>query len=210
MIRILIADDHPIIRSGLRQIIADEFDMKVICEAENAEEMFLALKKEKPDIIVLDISMPGMSGIEALEILHRDFGKIPVLVLSGMPEEHYGLRIIKSGGSGYLHKESAPVELVKAIRQIINGNHYLSPSLSDQVINNLEKKDVKFPHQRLSNREFEVMCLIASGKSVTQIAETLFLSPKTVSTYRCRILEKMNMKNNSELTHYSIKNNLTK
>ena len=208
MIKILIADDHPIIRFGLKQIIADEFDMKVICEAENANVMFEFIKNEMPDIIILDISMPGMSGIEAMEILHRDYKDIPILVLSAMPEEQFGLRILKAGASGYLHKESAPEELIKAIRKIINGGHYLTSKLSDQLVNNINQKDFHSLHQGLSSREFEIMCRIASGKTVGQIAEELFLSVKTISTYRSRILEKMNLQNNAELTHYCIKNGL--
>jgi DNA-binding NarL/FixJ family response regulator len=208
MIKILIVDDHPIIRSGLKQIIADEYDMKVVFEAENANVMFDFIEKESVDIIILDISMPGMSGIEAMEILSRSYKNIPVLVLSGMPEKQYGLRILKIGASGYLHKESAPDELVKAIRIIVNGGHYLSSGLSGQLIDNIGKKDVRNIHQRLSNREFEIMCRIASGKTVGEIADEILLSVKTVSTYRSRILEKMDMKNNAELTHYCIKNGL--
>ena len=208
MFNILIADDHPIIRSGLKQILADESDMNVVCEAETALIMFDLLKNCEVDIIVLDISMPGMSGVEAMEILHREYKKIPVLILSGMAEAQYGVRILKAGASGYLNKESAPDELVKAIRKILAGGHYLTSKLSDQLVDDLDKKEVQLIHQRLSNREFDVLCKIASGKTVGQIAEELFLSVKTVSTYRTRLLQKMNMSTNAELTHYCIKNGL--
>jgi len=210
MIKILIADDHPIIRSGLKQIISDESDMIITYETENANAIFDYIKKEPVDIIILDISMPGMSGIEALEILRRNYKHIPVLILSGMSEKQYGFRILKIGASGYLHKESAPEELVKAIRIIIKGGHYLSSKLSDQLVDHFNNNDVQFIHQRLSNREFEIMCKIASGKTVGDIAGELILSVKTVSTYRSRILEKMAMNNNAELTHYCIKNDLVK
>ena len=208
MIKIIIADDHPIIHSGLKQIIYEEIDMEVTCEAENASALFENLKKVKVDLIILDISMPGMSGVEAMEILHRDFPEIPVLVLSAMPEDQYGIRLLKCGASGFLHKDSAPDELVKAIRQIISGNRYVSSSLSNYLLKYMDGKNIEHPHQKLSNREFEVMCRIASGNTVTQIAGELFLSVKTISTYRNRILQKMNMKNSSEITHYCIKNKL--
>lgn len=208
MIKILIADDHPIIRSGLKQIICDEPDMEVLCEAENANVMFDWLKKVGVDIIILDISMPGMSGIEALEILRREYKAIPILVLSGMSEEQFGLRLLKAGASGYLHKESAPDELVIAIRKIISGSHYISSKLADRMLDDIDKKETDFLHQRLSDREFEVMCKIASGKTAGEIADEMCLSIKTISTYRSRLLTKMMMNNNSELTHYCIKNGL--
>jgi len=208
MIKIVIVDDHPIIRSGLKQIVAEDAEMRIVCEAENASAMFDYLNKGNADIIILDISLPGMSGIEAMEILHNDYKKIPVLILSGMAEEQYGLRILKAGASGYLHKESAPDELLHAIRKIINGGHYLSSKLSDQLVDNIDNADYVQLHKKLSNREFEIMCKIAAGKTVGQIADELFLSVKTISTYRSRLLEKMSMHNNSEITNYCIKNRL--
>ncbi|MBU2445036.1 MAG: response regulator transcription factor [Bacteroidetes bacterium] len=208
MIKVLIADDHPIIRNGLKQILADENDISVVAEAENAQQVFAYLDKNKVDILVLDISMPGISGLEAMEIIHRTNPKLPILFLSARPEEQYGIRILKAGGAGYLHKESAPEELIKAIRKIVGGGRFISPKLAEQLAGGLDHINRKQLHESLSNREYELMCMIASGKTVSQIAEQLFLSVNTISTYRRRILNKMNMNTNSELTYYCIKNGL--
>jgi DNA-binding NarL/FixJ family response regulator len=208
MIKVLIADDHPIIRSGLKQILADENDISVVAEAENAQQVFVYLDKNKVDILILDISMPGISGLEAMEIIHRTNPMLPILFLSAIPEDQYGLRILKAGGAGYLHKECAPEELIKAIRKIFNGGRFVSPKLAELLAGELDHINRKQLHESLSNREYELMCMIASGKTVSQIAKQLFLSVNTISTYRRRILNKMNMNTNSELTYYCIKNGL--
>lgn len=205
MIRILIADDHPIVRNGLKQIISDETDMEVICQASNGDEVIQSLKENKIDVIILDISMPGMGGFEILAWLKNNYPGIPVLMLSAMSEELYASKTLKAGASGFINKESAPEELVKAVRKVFSGGLYVSPYLAEKMATDF-KYDIKKPaHEYLSNREFQIMCLIASGKTVTEIAKELFINVKTVSTYRARILTKMNFKNNSELTNFCIK-----
>lgn len=208
MINILIVDDHPIIRKGLTHLISEEKDMRVVCATDSAYKMFEFLSKNKTDLIVLDISLPGMSGVEALGTLQRDYSDIPVLVLSGMPEEEFGMRILKAGASGFLHKESATDELITAIRRIYAGKHYLSQKLADLLADFFEAKQVSQPHQLLSNREFEVFCKIGSGKPIGQIADEMCLSVKTISTYRGRILSKMKLANNAEIVHYCVRTGL--
>jgi DNA-binding NarL/FixJ family response regulator len=208
MIKVVIADDHPLLRRGLKQVLADEKDISVVAEAENAQQIFVYLDKHKVDVLILDISIPGISGLEAMEIIHRTNPKLPILFVSAMSEEQYGLRILKAGGAGYLHKNSAPEELIKAIRKIVSGGRYVSPKLAEQLVNELNHINRKQLHESLSNREYELMCMIATGKTVSQISKQLFLSVSTISTYRKRILNKMNMKTNSELTYYCIKNGL--
>ncbi|MFC1554161.1 response regulator [candidate division KSB1 bacterium] len=208
MINVLIADDHSIVRQGLRQIVSETNDIKITGEAANGQELIDLIWKDEYDVILLDISMPGRSGLEILEELKQSKPEIPVLVLSMYPEEQYAIRALKTGAAGYLTKESAPDELIQAIHKVSAGGKYVSASLAEKLAFHIEDDSDKKPHEKLSNREFQTLCLIASGKTTGQIAEELALSAKTISTYRERILEKMNMKSNSELTYYAIKNKL--
>ncbi|MEE9401877.1 MAG: response regulator transcription factor [Desulfobacteria bacterium] len=208
MLRILIADDHAIVRQGLKQIVTETQDMVVAGEASNGQELLNKLKEEDYDVVVLDITMPGRNGVDVLRQLRSERPQLPVLMLSIHPEEQYALRALKAGASGYLTKESAPDELVAAIRKVSQGGKYVSSSLAEKLAFELETGHEQAPHEALSDREYQVMCMIASGKTVMEIAQELSLSEKTISTYRSRILEKMNMKNNAELTYYAIKNQL--
>jgi len=208
MINILIADDHTIVRKGLKQILAETQDMVVAGEASNGFEVMEKVRNNHYDVLLLDISMPGKSGLDILKELKMENPKLPVLVLSMYPEEQYAVRVLRAGASGYLTKESAPEELVVAMRKVARGKKYVSPSLAEKLAVDLEVDASKPPHETLSDREYQVLCMIASGKTVGEIAEKLLLSAKTISTYRARILEKMNMKNSAELTHYAIQNKL--
>lgn len=208
MISVLIADDHTIVRKGLKQILTETPDMVVADEASNGHEVMSKIRQRDYDIVLLDISMPGKSGLDILKELKAEKPKIPVLVLSMYPEEQYAVRVLRAGASGYLTKESAPDELVVAMRKVAQGKKYVSPSLAEKLAFDLEFDAKRSLHETLSDREYQVMCMIASGKTVGEIAEKLNLSAKTISTYRARILEKMNMKNNAELTHYAIQNRL--
>lgn len=210
MIKILIADDHPIVRNGLKQIITDENDMEITCEASNSGEVFESLKKNKIDILILDISMPGMGGFEILERIRQNYPKFPVLMLSSLSEELYASKSLKAGASGFFNKESAPEELVKAVRKIYSGGLYVSSFLAEKLAIDLKKDVTKPPYEYLSNREFQIMCMIGSGKTVSEIANILFISVKTVSTYKSRIFKKMNLKNNSELINFCVKEGFVK
>ena len=207
MIRIIIVDDHPVVRRGLKQILQEEPDVKVVGEAENAQEAFKIIRTIDCDAVVLDISLPGASGVEILKQLKYEYMKLPVLILSMHPEEQYALRMMKAGASGYLKKDSAPEELVKAIRKIISGGKYVSSSLAEILIADMETSDRPL-HEKLSDREFQIMRMIASGKAIKTIAEELCLSEKTVSTYRTRLLEKMHMNANAEIIGYALNNKL--
>ena len=207
MIRIIIVDDHPIVRRGLKQILHEKPDMKVVGEAENAQEAFKIIRTIDCDAVVLDISLPGASGVEILKQLKHEYEKLPVLILSVHPEEQYAVRVMKAGASGYLTKESAPDELVRAIRKIISGGKYVSSSLAERLITDIDASG-KPRHEKLSDREFEIMRMIAQGKPIKTIGEELYLSEKTVSTYRTRLLEKMNMHTNAEIISYALKNKL--
>ena len=208
MIKILIADDHPVVRKGLKEIIEEAPGMMVGDEASNGQEILEKVRKSDFDIVLLDISMPGRSGLEILKELKSEKPDLSVLILSMHPEEQYAVRVLKAGASGYLTKESAPDELIAAIRKASIGRKYISSSLAEKLAFYLEIDDERPLHETLSDREYEVMRMIASGKTITKIAEKLFLSVKTISTYRSRILEKMRMKSNAELTHYALKNRL--
>jgi len=208
MIKILIADDHPIVRKGLKEIIEETPGMKVVDEASNGQELLEKVFKKDINVVLLDISMPGRSGLDILRDMKRQKPKLVVLVLSMHPEEQYAVQALKEGASGYLTKKSAPDELLTALRKVSSGGKYVSSSLAEKLAYALEKDGEKPPHETLSVREYEVMRMIASGKTVTEIARELFLSPKTISTYRARILEKMRMKNNAQLVRYAIKNRL--
>jgi len=208
MLRLLIADDHPIVRRGLKQIIAETSDMVVADEASNGWEVLSKVRATNYDVVLLDISMPGRSGVDILRELKNERPGLPVLILSIHPEEQYAVRALRAGASGYLTKKSAPDELVAAIRKVSMGGKYVSSSLAEKLASDLESGDEQLLHNNLSDREYQVMLLIASGKTVTEIADELSLSIKTISTYRSRILEKMKIKNNAELTYYAMKNQL--
>lgn len=208
MIRILIADDHAIVREGLKQIVAEESDMRVTGEAATANELFELLERDTWEIVVLDINMPGKSGLEALKEIKTGKYNIPVLILSMFSEDQYGLRAMKAGAAGYLKKVSAPTELVTAIRKIVNGGKYISASLAEKLAD-VFNIDLKKPlHENLSDREYQIMCFISLGRSAEEIAEELAISIHTVYSYRNRILEKMHLKSNVELTQYAIQNKL--
>jgi two-component system, NarL family, invasion response regulator UvrY len=208
MIKILIADDHAIVRRGLKQIVSEQTDMIVGGEAENAREVLEMVRSNKWNVIVLDLNMPGRSGLEVLKELKREQPKLPVLVLSVHSEDQYGIRVLKAGAAGYLTKDSAPDELVRAIRKVHRGGRYVSPSLAEALVLELGVESDRPRHKALSDREFQVLTMIASGKTVGEIGEELSLSVKTISTYRARVLEKMRMRTNAELTHYAIQNQL--
>lgn len=208
MIKLLIADDHTVVREGLKQIVSDTSGIVVADEASNGQEVLDKVWKNDYDVVLLDISMPGRSGLDVLKELKRTKPELPVLVLSIYPEEQYAIRVLKSGASGYLTKGSAPNELIEAIQKVSSGGKYVTASLAEKLAVNLEIESELKPHETLSNREFQTLCLIGSGKTVKEIAEELSLSVKTISTYRERTLEKMKMKTNSELTYYAIKNGL--
>jgi two-component system invasion response regulator UvrY len=210
MIKILIADDHAIVREGLKQIVAETADMMVADEASSGYEVLDKVWNNEYDVVVLDISMPGRDGVDILKQLKSTRPDLPVLVLSMHPEEQYAVRVLKAGAAGYLTKESAPDELVTAIRRVSIGRKYVSSTLAEKLVFDLQHDTQKPLHETLSDREYQVMCMIASGKRAKEIAEELYLSIKTISTYRSRILEKMKMKNNAELTHYAIKHGLVK
>lgn len=204
----LIADDHPIVLKGMIKLIKDEYPDALVLEAANGNEVLQLVRKVFFNLLILDISMPGKNGVEILKQLKSEDYKMPVLFLSMYPEDQYAVRAIKAGAYGYLPKSSAPEELVNAIKIILSGKKYIPFSLAENLATALEKNFSDQLHEKLSDREFAVLKLIASGKTVSQAAEDLSLSAATVSTYRARILEKMNMKSNAELTNYAIKNGL--
>jgi two-component system invasion response regulator UvrY len=208
MIKVLVADDHPVVREGLKQILAEAQDIDVAAEAEDGHELLEKVRKQAFDVVVLDLTMPGLMGLDALKQLKSEHPNLPILILSIHPEEQYALRVLRAGASGYLTKASAPDRLIGAIRKVHRGGNYVSSSLAERLADELRGDITKLPHEFLSDREYQVMCLIASGKTVTEIGDQLALSVKTVSTYRSRILEKMRMKTNAELTHYAIENKL--
>jgi DNA-binding NarL/FixJ family response regulator len=208
MIRILIADDHTVVREGLKQIVAETSDMVVADEATSGHEALNKALKNDYDVMVLDITMPGINGLDVLKQIKAQKPKLPILVLSVHPEEQYAVRCLKAGASGYLTKESASDELTAAIRKISQGKKYVTASLAERLALDLEIGTEKLPHETLSDREYQVMINIAQGKKVKDIGEELFLSEKTISTYRSRILEKMGMEKNEELVRYALNNHL--
>ena len=208
MIRILIVDDHSIVREGMKQILADIDDIEVAGEAANGADALAKVQKQPFDLVLLDISMPGRSGLDVLKELKNVQPHLPVLMLSMYPEEQYAVRALRSGASGYLTKESAPDELISAIRKVCKGGKYVSASLAESMVFTLDSKSEQSPHEALSDREYQIMCMIASGKAVKDIALELSLSVKTISTYRSRVLTKMHMKTNAEVTRYALQNNL--
>ena len=208
MIRVLIIDDHAIIREGLKLMLSETHDIAAVDEAANGEQGLDKVLKNDYDVILLDITMPGRGGIDALKDIHNVKPDIPILILSMHPEEQYALRVLKAGGSGYLTKQCAPQEVIDAIRKVVSGGKYISDSLTEELVREIGTESEKPLIRRLSDREFQVFEMIASGKTVGKIAEELSLSVKTISTYRARILEKMNMKSNAELTFYAVSNKL--
>ena len=208
MIRALIADDHAVVRQGLIQILGNIPEITVAGEAINGQEVLDKVRAESWDVVILDISMPDCSGLDILKQLKSERPKLPVLVLSMHSEDQYAVRALKAGASGYLTKDSAPDELVKAIRKVVSGGRYVGSCLAERLAFEIGADSSKLPHETLSDREFQVLRLIASGKSVTEIAAELYLSSKTVSTYRVRLLKKMNLKTNAELMHYAMQNRL--
>ena len=208
MIKILIADDHQLIREGLKKILKEEHDMSIVGEGGNADEVFKLVRESDLDVVLLDISMPGRSGLEVLKELKHTHPKLPILMLSMHPEDRFAVRSLKAGASGYITKESAGEELVSAIRKVVGGGKYISMFLAEKLAFGLDADSGRPPHEALSDREFQVMTMISAGKKMTEIAEELSLSIRTVNTYRARILEKMQMKNNAELIHYAIQHGL--
>ena len=206
--RILIADDHAVVRKGLRQILEEASDIVIGGEASNGREVLEKIRAGGWDALVLDITMPGQTGLEVLKEVKQEAPRLPVLMLSMHAQEQYATRVLKAGASGYLPKESAPEELVKAVRKVCSGGKYVSADQAEKLIYLFDNASDKAPHELLSDREFEVLRAIASGRTVSQIAAEVHLSVKTVSTYRARILEKMRMKTNAELTTYAVKNGL--
>jgi DNA-binding NarL/FixJ family response regulator len=208
MTNIFIIDDHAILRAGLKQILAQTPDLVVADEAGDEQEALEKARKNAYDLVLLDIALPGRSGIEVLKQLKTEQPALPVLILSMYPEEQYAVRALRAGASGYVTKQSAPDELITAIRKVLRGGRYVSSSMAERLAAYLDAETEKPPHELLSDREYEVMRMIASGKTVKQVADQLHLSVKTISTHRERILKKMKLKNNAELTHYAIKHGL--
>jgi DNA-binding NarL/FixJ family response regulator len=205
--KILIADDHTVVRQGLKSILAGAFPKATVGEAPDTAHL-IESAQQKWDVIIMDLSMPGGNGLDTLKQLKHMQPQVPVLILSMHPEDQYAVRTLKAGAAGYLSKESASDELVNAVNKVTRGGKYITATVAEKLLLHLEGDGERPPHELLSDREYQVLCMIASGKEVGQIAKELVLSVKTVSTYRARILEKLNMKTNAELTHYAMENKL--
>lgn len=208
MLKVLIADDHPVVRQGVKQILTEELQLKQFDEARNAREVLEKVSRNKWDILILDINLPDMSGLEILRQLKKVHPDLPVLVLTVFDEDQIAIRVLKAGASGFVTKETMPNELIAAVKKIHSGGKYVSPSLAEKLVFNIYTEEEKPVHHKLSNREYQVICLIAAGKSVKQIAEELYLSIQTIRTYRTRILEKMELNTDAELIHYAIQHGL--
>jgi DNA-binding NarL/FixJ family response regulator len=206
--KILIADDHPLVRQGLKQLLAAEPDMTVVGEAKNAEETLELARSLEWDVLILDYSMPGGNGLVVLKEIKRSYPRRPVLILSMHPEDSIAISVLRAGAAGYINKECASEELTVAIRKAVSGGKYVSTSLAEKLALELEDGTRARPHESLSDREYRVMWMLASGKSITHIAEELFLSPNTISTYRIRILKKLKLEHNADLVRYAIKHRL--
>jgi DNA-binding NarL/FixJ family response regulator len=209
VLKVAIIEDHPIVREGLKRIIAESQDLSVTAEAGNGEEALQAVRDHPCDAVLLDIALPKKSGLEVLKEIRAEYPRLPVLVMSMHAEDEYATRVLRAGASGYLSKSSTPATLVSAIRKIARGGRYVSPALAESLALNLHVDTGRPAHESLSNREFEIMRMLGSGKTVSQIAAELALSVKTISTYRGRVLEKLRLKNNAELMRYAIKYDLT-
>jgi two-component system invasion response regulator UvrY len=207
-LKVLIVDDHAVVRQGVRQILSGYFEKALVGEAKDAEEMLEMLRKGKWDALILDIGLPGRSGLDVLDDIKKMHPKLPVLALSAYPEDQLAIRVLKSGASGYLSKESASEELVNALRKVIAGGRYVSTSLAERLAMTLEDSLDKLPHETLSDREYQIMCMLASGKTTTEIAKELLLSPTTVSTYRARVFRKLHLRKRSELVQYALHHGL--
>jgi two-component system invasion response regulator UvrY len=208
MIRILIADDHTILRDGLKQILRECSDMVVAGEADNGSDTLAKIREQDWDVLVLDMSMPGKSGIELIKQIRQEKPKLPILILSMHKEDQYAVRSLRAGASGYLCKDSASSLLVQAIRKVASGKLFISPAVAENLVRGLVSKQEEFSHTMLSDRELQIFQLLASGKGLTEIADQLFISVKTVSTHKTRIMQKMNLANSSELIRYAIKHEL--
>ena len=204
MIRVIIADDHAAVRRGVKDILADEADMEIGAEASTSQELLELVRKQAWDAVVLDISLPGRSGLEVLSELKQERPSLPVLVHTMHAEDQFAVRALRAGAAGYLTKDSPPAELVKALRKIVAGGKYVGQSLAEKLAVNVDANIDRAPHEALSDREFQILRVLASGKTVSEIADELSLSVKTISTYRSRILDKMKMKNNAELMRYAL------
>ncbi|MCB2001181.1 MAG: response regulator transcription factor [Burkholderiaceae bacterium] len=208
MIRIAIVDDHSMVRAGLRQFFSDQSDFSVVAEASNGREALDIVRKGEVDVILMDLSMPGSGGVDALVAIRARAPDLPVLILSGFPEEHYATTLLRQGASGYLNKDCDPEEVVQAIRTVVRGRKYITAGVAERLADNLAGGDDRPPHEQLSERELQVFLRLAKGETIGQLAVGLSLSVKTVSTYRTRIMEKMQLSSNSDLTYYALKNGL--
>ena len=208
MIRVAVCDDHAIVRKGLTQILAEAGDISVVIEASHGGELRQRLRDTPCDIVLIDIEMPGKNGIETVGLLKKEWPRLHAIVLSIYPEDQYAVRALRAGASGYINKTSAPEKVIDAIRQVAGGRKFISMEVSQALADAVAGESPELPHQQLSDREYQVLKLIANGKKLSEIAETLVLSPKTVSVYRARILEKMHLAGNVELAHYAIKHHL--
>ena len=208
IVRLLIADDHAVVRQGIRQILTDAPEVKVVAEAATGMEALELMRDADIDLVILDLSMPGLSGLDIVRQMRQDRPAVRILVLSVHPEEQYAVRVMKAGASGYLTKDSAPEELISAVRYIAAGHKYVTATLAERLALELDNASDKLPHQNLSDREYEVMLLVAEGLKVQEIADRLSLSVKTVSTYRTRLLQKMRMRNNADVVRYAVRQGL--
>lgn len=208
MIRLLIVDDHAIVRHGLRQVVSEASDIVVQSEAGSSQDAVRMLREQEFDMVLLDISLPDRNGIETLKLIKRDKPSLPVIMLTMHSEDEFGVRALKAGASGYLTKQSAHDQLLVAIRQVAAGRRYISPALTEELVRTIGEPSGRLPHELLSDREFDTLRMLASGKSLSEIAQMFSISPKTVSVYRTRLLEKMKLKNNAEIAHYAVKNGL--
>ncbi len=208
MMRIMIVDDHAVVRRGLISLLSDEFPGAVFGEASDTPQALTHLRQSNWDVALLDITLPGKSGLDLLKELKAEWPRLPVLVLSGHPEDQFAVRVLKAGAGGYMTKESAPEELAKAIRKVLAGGQYVSATLAEMLAVGVKKDSTRAPHETLSDREYEVMSHIAAGKTVTEIAQELSLSAKTISTYRTRVLEKLGVKNSAKIVQYAVRNGL--
>jgi DNA-binding NarL/FixJ family response regulator len=206
--RVLIADDHPIFRAGLKEVLAKDPEIESVGEADDGHKALALARKERWDVVVLDITMPGKNGLEVLQELQRDHPARPILILSAHPEDQLALRLLRAGAAGYLTKDKAPEVLLTAIKKVLRGEKYISESLAEQTALHVISQEPRPLHEALSDREYQVMRMIASGKTLKEIGEALFLSARTVSTYRSRLLEKLNMKTNTELVRYALEHKL--
>lgn len=209
MIRVLVVDDHPIVRLGLATTLMESSDCRVTGEAKSGSEALEMMRKQKPDVILLDIDMPGMSGLDVLNQVHAEMPEIKVLILSNYSEKRYAVRCLRAGAVGYIAKTSALAEVLVAIRKVMRNGKYISPSLGELLAAEISSETAAIPHEVLSNREFQVLCMLGQGNSVLSIAEALSLSPSTVNKYRAQILQKMNMRTTADLIRYALENRLT-